>query len=62
MPLEHTGASLVKTRAFNAAWTSVLSATLFNEVRFQYARDEEPGEANSENPEGDGAAERAPRC
>jgi len=50
--LEHTGASLVKTRAFNAAWTSVVSGTLFNEMRFQYSRDEEPGEANSENPEG----------
>jgi outer membrane receptor protein involved in Fe transport len=49
--LEHTGASLVKTRAFNAAFTSVLSQRLFNEARFQYSRDEEPGEANSANPE-----------
>jgi hypothetical protein len=49
--LEHTGASLVKTRTFNAAWTSVLSSKLFNEVRFQLSRDREPGEANSENPE-----------
>ena len=48
---EHTGASLVKTRTFNAAWTSILSAKLFNEIRFQYARDEEPGEANTANPE-----------
>ncbi len=49
--LEHTGASLVKTRTFNAAWTSVVSSTLFNEMRVQYSRDEEPGQANSENPE-----------
>jgi hypothetical protein len=49
--LEHTGASLVKTRTFNAAWTSVVSARLFNELKFQYSRDREPGEANSENPE-----------
>ena len=49
--LEHTGASLVKTRTFNAAWTSVLSPTLFNEVRVQLSRDREPGEANSTNPE-----------
>jgi outer membrane receptor protein involved in Fe transport len=48
---EHTGASLVKTRTFNAAWTSVVSASLFNELRFQYSRDREPGEANTENPE-----------
>ena len=48
---EHTGASLVKTRTFNAAWTSILSAKLFNEIRFQYARDEEPGEANTADPE-----------
>ncbi|MEO7272302.1 MAG: carboxypeptidase regulatory-like domain-containing protein, partial [Vicinamibacterales bacterium] len=50
--LEHTGASLVKTRAFNAAFTSVLGPKLFNEMRFQYSRDQEPGEANSANPEG----------
>ena len=50
--LEHTGASLVKTRSFNAAWSSVLGTALFNELRVQYLRDQEPGEANSENPEG----------
>ena len=49
--LEHTGASLVKTRSFNASWSSVLRPTLFNEVRVQFLRDKEPGEANSENPE-----------
>jgi hypothetical protein len=49
--LEHTGASLVKTRAFNASFSSVLTGRLFNEVRFQYSRDSEPGRANSDNPE-----------
>jgi outer membrane receptor protein involved in Fe transport len=49
--IEHTGASLVRTRAFNASMATVLTGRLFNELRFQYARDEEPGEANSENPE-----------
>ncbi len=49
--LEHTGASLVRTRSFNASLATLLGATLFNEARFQYARDSEPGEANSENPE-----------
>ena len=48
---EHTGASLVKTRSLNLSWSTVIGTTLFNEVKFQYARDEEPGEANSENPE-----------
>jgi outer membrane receptor protein involved in Fe transport len=50
--LEHTGASIVHTRTFNAAFTTVVSPQIFNEVRFQVARDEEPGEANSDNPEG----------
>jgi len=49
--LEHTGASLVRTRSFNASVATVFGPTFFNEARFQYARDSEPGEANSENPE-----------
>jgi len=49
--IEHTGASLVRTRTFNAAFTSVISARLFNELKFQASKDQEPGEANSENPE-----------
>jgi outer membrane receptor protein involved in Fe transport len=48
---EHTGASLVRTRTFNASWTSIYGLTVFNELRFQAARDNEPGLANSENPE-----------
>ena len=37
----------------NASWAGVLGPRLFNEVRFQYARDHEPGTANSDNPEAD---------
>ena len=48
---EHTGASLVKTRTFNASWIGVFGSTIFNELKFQYARDHEPGLANSDNPE-----------
>jgi outer membrane receptor protein involved in Fe transport len=50
--IEHTGASNVFTRAFNVTLASVFGSTLFNEVRIQVARDREPGEANSANPEG----------
>jgi len=49
--IEHTGASIVKTRSFNAAWNVVAGAKWFNELKLQYLRDKEPGEANSENPE-----------
>ncbi len=49
--IEHTGASLVKTNTFNASWTSIVGTTLFNELKFQLARDKEPGLANSANPE-----------
>ena len=49
--LEHTGSALVRTRTVNASLASVFSSTLFNELRVQYARDQEPGEANSDIPE-----------
>jgi outer membrane receptor protein involved in Fe transport len=48
---EHSGDSLVKTRTFNASWTSVYGLTVFNELKLQVARDREPGLANTENPE-----------
>ena len=48
---EHTGASNVKTRTLNGSLTSILGSALFNEVRAQWARDQEPGFANSDNPE-----------
>ena len=49
--LEHTGDSKVRTRTLNASLTSVLSNTTLNEVRSQWARDIEPGFANSDRPE-----------
>ena len=49
--LEHTGDSKVRTRTLNATFTSSLGSTMLNEVRGQWARDQEPGFANSENPE-----------
>jgi outer membrane receptor protein involved in Fe transport len=49
--LEHTGDSQVRTRSFNGTLASVFGGSLFNEAKVQWARDEEPGFANSENPE-----------
>ncbi|MDQ3043420.1 MAG: TonB-dependent receptor, partial [Acidobacteriota bacterium] len=48
---EHTGNSNVKTSALSSSLTSTLSAVWFNEFRFQYSRDKEPGLANSNDPE-----------
>ncbi|HKI04487.1 MAG TPA: TonB-dependent receptor [Thermoanaerobaculia bacterium] len=48
---EHTGNSLVKTKTLNASLSSIFGSALFNEARAQYAKDEEPGEANSALPE-----------
>jgi outer membrane receptor protein involved in Fe transport len=48
---ETTGASKVYTRTFNTTWASVLGSSVFNEARFQYAKDREPGEANSDRPQ-----------
>ncbi|MDQ3373242.1 MAG: TonB-dependent receptor, partial [Acidobacteriota bacterium] len=48
---EHTGNSNVKTSTLSTSLTSTLSANWFNEFRFQYSRDKEPGLANSDNPE-----------
>ena len=48
---EHTGASLVKTRTLSGAWTTVMGSRAYNELKIHYARDHEPGEANSENPQ-----------
>jgi outer membrane receptor protein involved in Fe transport len=48
---EHTGDSLVNTKSLNASLASVFGADLFNEVRGQWAKDEEPGKANSNLPE-----------
>jgi outer membrane receptor protein involved in Fe transport len=48
---EHSGDSLVRTRSVNASLSSVWSPTFFNELRLQFARDQEPGEANTNDPE-----------
>jgi outer membrane receptor protein involved in Fe transport len=48
---EHSGDSLVKTDTVAGTLTSSLTPTLFNELRAQYAKDGEPGTANSSKPE-----------
>ncbi len=48
---EHSGNSLVKTDTLTLQLTTTLSSTIINEARFQYARDKEPGTANSDKPE-----------
>jgi outer membrane receptor protein involved in Fe transport len=48
---EHSGNSLVRTRSVNGSLSSVFSSTFFNELRGQYARDMEPGLANTNDPE-----------
>jgi outer membrane receptor protein involved in Fe transport len=48
---EHTGDSLVRTRSANGSLSSVFSATFFNELRLQVAKDYEPGFANTDVPE-----------
>lgn len=48
---EHTGNSNVKTSALTTQWTHTISPTFFNEFRFQFSRDREPGLANSDAPE-----------
>ena len=49
--VEHTGASNVRTRTLNGSLSSVFSNRLLNEVRAQWAQDQEPGLANSDKPE-----------
>ena len=48
---EHTGASNVKTDTFSVINTNVFTASFFNEIRGNYAKDSEPGLANSADPE-----------
>jgi len=49
--LEHTGDSNVKTDTLSGSLQSTLTGSLLNEVRGQYAKDSEPGLANTESPE-----------
>ena len=48
---EHSGNSLVTSDTFSGTLTSTLTQKLINEFRFQLARDKEPGQANSAQPE-----------
>lgn len=49
--LEHTGNSLVTTDTVTISLNSAASTRLINDARFQFARDKEPGQANSDKPE-----------
>ncbi len=48
---EHSGDSLVNTDTVAGAIASSFTPSFFNEVRGQWAKDNEPGTANSSNPE-----------
>jgi outer membrane receptor protein involved in Fe transport len=48
---EHSGDSIVHSTTFSGTLASTLSSSVVNEFRFQFGRDEEPGEANSTDPE-----------
>ncbi len=48
---EHSGDSLARTTTFSGTLASTLSPSVVNEFRFQFARDREPGTANSDLPE-----------
>ncbi|HJW13424.1 MAG TPA: carboxypeptidase regulatory-like domain-containing protein, partial [Thermoanaerobaculia bacterium] len=48
---EHSGDSLVNTDTAAGSVASSFTSALFNELRGQWARDKEPGTANSSNPE-----------
>ena len=49
--VQHTGNSNVFTDSLSGVYDIVPSNTFFNEVRAQYLKDSEPGEANSTDPE-----------
>lgn len=49
--LEHSGDSVAKTTTFSGALVSTITNTTVNEFRFQWAKDSEPGLANSSDPE-----------
>jgi len=48
---EHSGDSLVRSNTLSGTLATTLSTRVVNEFRFQFARDKEPGEANSDQPE-----------
>ncbi len=48
---EHSGDSIAKTTTFSGSLVSTLGSSTVNEFRFQVAKDREPGQANSSDPE-----------
>ncbi|HEV2798923.1 MAG TPA: TonB-dependent receptor [Pyrinomonadaceae bacterium] len=48
---EHSGDSLARTTTFSGTLASTITPKIVNELRFQFARDAEPGTANSDLPE-----------
>jgi Carboxypeptidase regulatory-like domain/TonB dependent receptor len=48
---QHSGNSNVFTDSFSGSWDTTATGSFFNEVRAQYLKDREPGEANNANPE-----------
>ena len=48
---EHSGDSIARTTTVSGSLTSTMSPQVINEFRFQFARDREPGTANSDLPE-----------
>ncbi|MEP7075217.1 MAG: TonB-dependent receptor [Acidobacteriota bacterium] len=48
---EHTGNSNVTTTSVTAGWTYTIKSNWFNEFRYQFSRDREPGFANTTDPE-----------
>jgi outer membrane receptor protein involved in Fe transport len=48
---EHSGDSLVKSDTLSGTLTTTVTPRLIAEFRFQLARDKEPGQANSDQPE-----------
>ena len=49
--VEHTGNSLVNTDTLSAVFATTTGGSFFNEVRAQWAKDQEPGKANFAGPE-----------
>ena len=45
---EHSGNSVARTTTFSGSLTSTLTNSVINEFRFQFGRDSEPGQANSD--------------
>jgi outer membrane receptor protein involved in Fe transport len=49
--VEHSGDSNVLTDSLSTVYDMTVGSSFFNEVRAQYLKDQEPGEANSSDPE-----------